>query len=157
MNFLKQILEKKWVFDSNLKLLGFIAQNSFLKSLTKPLTNFFAYLNLRLNKPKHSLNAKELAESWKNLMPVDGQEYFKIDRISEETAYVEIHIKCPLRDSGNVNAFFHLMNYDRKLMEGVGGELVVLSSQSNNKKGFCQLAIRKSGTDLGDLLPAHKY
>ena len=96
------------------------------------------------------------AEAWQQLMPPDGQEYFKIAEVSADTAYTEIHLHCPLRGSGDVQACYKLMNYDRKLMEKVGGQLIVLESQSNSGESFCKLAIRKKGADVSDLIPAHK-
>ena len=89
-------------------------------------------------------------------MPPDGQEYFKVTGFDEQTAYTEIHLPCPLRGSGNPHACYRLMNYDRQLMKKVGGELVVLESQSNSGKPYCKLAIRKQGADLSDLKQAHE-
>ena len=48
------------------------------------------------------------------------------------------------------------MNYDRKLMRNVGGNLVVLESQSNSGKPFFKLAIIKKELPIDDLVPAHK-
>ena len=121
----------------------------------KLFTNFSAWLNLKLNRPKQAKNAEELAKAWLELMPPDGSEEFKIDRIEKDTAFVEIHLKCPLRGTGKVNACYELMNYDRKLMEKVGGNLIVLKSQSQGKRKFCELAIRKKGKSVEDLIPAH--
>lgn len=88
-------------------------------------------------------------------MPPDGQKHFKISEIKDDTAYTEIHLHCPLRGSGNAHACYKLMNYDRKLMEAVGGQLVVLESQSNSGEKYCKLAIRKRGESVDDLQQAH--
>ena len=98
----------------------------------------------------------ELAESWKEMMPPDGQEYFKISAVTEDTAYTEIHLHCPLRATGNVKACYKLMNYDHSLMKAIGGQLIVLESQSNSGKGYCRLAIRKADQPVDDLIPAHQ-
>ena len=89
-------------------------------------------------------------------MPPDGQEQFRVSEITDKTAYVEIHLHCPLRGTGKVDACYQFMNYDRKLMEKVGGSLTVLESQSNSGMDFCRLAIRKLGEEMGDLIPAHE-
>lgn len=89
-------------------------------------------------------------------MPPDGWKYFQIKEITAETAYVEIHLHCPLRGTGKVHTCYKMMNYDRKLMRGVGGSLIVLESQSNSGKEFCKLAIRREGVSTHDLVPAHK-
>ena len=49
-----------------------------------------------------------------------------------------------------------MMNYDRTLMEKVGGQLIVLETQANSGKDHCKLAIRKAGEDISDLVPAHE-
>ncbi|MEM7038259.1 MAG: hypothetical protein AAF570_14845 [Bacteroidota bacterium] len=138
-----------------MKLLAFFSKHRFFNGFTRFATRQSARLNLRLNKPKPAQNTTELAKTWQQLMPPDGQEYFKISEVTEDTAYVEIHLHCPLRDTGKVDSCYKLMNYDRTLMDKVGGELVVLESQSNSGKPFCRLAIRAKGQDLSDLVPAH--
>ena len=138
--------------------LGVLARMSAfgMKLQSEWLAGVLARVNIMLNKPKAASNTRELAERWKELMPPDGQDHFKISEITEDTAYVEIHLHCPLRGTGDVQGCYHLMNYDRSLMKKVGGELVVLDSQSNSGKSYCRLAIRPEGQILTDLIPAHK-
>lgn len=75
-------------------------------------------------------------------MPPDDKDFFKISSTDKETAFAEFHLHCPLPKTGNVQACYHLMNYDRTLMNKVGGNLIVLQSQSNSGKPYCKLAIR---------------
>ncbi|MEO0338943.1 MAG: hypothetical protein AAF242_06990 [Bacteroidota bacterium] len=121
----------------------------------KVLTNTSAWLNLKLNKPETAKDAQVLAKTWVDLMPPDGRDLFTIDSIEGDTAYVKIYLHCPLRDTGDVKACDHLMNYDRQLMDKVGGHLTVLESQSNSGKPYCRLAIRPKGLPNDDLVPAH--
>ena len=151
---MKKYLEKLSVFKSGLKLYAFLALKGF-SGLVRWLTSVSAWLNLKLNKPDKEDTTEALAETWVDLMPPDGRELFKIASIEGDTAYTEIHLHCPLRGSGNVKACHQLMNYDRKLMDKVGANLVVLESQSNSGKPFCRLAIRKHGLPTDDLVPAH--
>ncbi|MEM8897656.1 MAG: hypothetical protein AAGC85_06105, partial [Bacteroidota bacterium] len=127
---MKKILEKQWVFDAILKVLAFFARRSTFDGLTRWSTAQTAKLNILLNKPEGSASVKELADTWQQLMPPDGQHFFPIKEVTEDTAYTEIHLHCPLRGSGDAHACYKLMNYDRKLMEQVGGQLIVLESQS---------------------------
>lgn len=143
-------------FVNILRILAFFSQKRIFNKFTFWITEKNAKLNIRLNKPKPVNNVSDLAKTWKKLMPKDGQNLFKITKVSENTAYAEIHLHCPLRGTGNVEACYKLMNYDRTLMEKVGGELVVLESQSNSGKNFCSLAIRKKGQNMNDLIPAYK-
>lgn len=153
---IKTILEKQVIFDSTLQFLSFLAEWEISENTIPFLTEVLANINLSLNNPKISKNLKDLANTWKELMPPDGQEFFQIREITDDTAYVEIHLHCPLRGSGKVDSCFKFMNYDRKLMEKVGGTLTVLESQSNSGKTYCKLAIRKAGVSTEDLIPAHK-
>lgn len=151
---MKKFLERLAVFEFGLKIFSFFALRK-INPAVKLFTNFSAWINLKLNRPVKAKNAEELAETWLELMPPDGRDKFKIDRVEKETAFVEIHLHCPLRGTGNAQACYELMNYDRKLMDKVGGNLVVLKSQSQGKRTHCELAIRKKGESLEDLIPAH--
>lgn len=153
---MKKILEKQSVFSTTLRFLAFISQRKIFNGLTYWLTSQSARLNILLNKPKVAEEVNELAQTWQDLMPPNGKKYFPIKEIDGETAYTEIHLRCPLRGTGNVEACYKLMNYDRKLMEKTGGQLIVLESQSNSGKNYCRLAIRKKGADVEDLIPAHQ-
>ena len=152
---MKKVLENQFVFTLTLKLLSFISKWKLTKPLIQPITSFLARLNLYLNRPEKTKDLKKLAETWKALMPPDGQNNFKISTITTDTAYVEIHLNCPLRGTGEVHTCHSFMNYDRELMKSIGGNLVELESQSNSGNPFCKLAIRKLDDKVDDLTPAH--
>ena len=156
IGLVKRFLERQAVFNLTLKLLSFFAQRRYFDKITYWATSSSAKMNVLLNKPVSSDNLHDLASSWQKMMPPDGQEYFKVSEITSDTAFTEIHLHCPLRGSGNAEACYKLMNYDRSLMKAVGGELVVLESQSNSGKDYCRLAIRRKGDDTSDLVPAHE-
>jgi hypothetical protein len=48
-----------------------------------------------------------------------------------------------------------MMEYDRKMLERIGGQLVVLRSQAEPGVEVCQLGIRKVDVPVDDLVPAH--
>ena len=152
---MKKYLEKLDVFEFSLKLFSIFSRYNFFNPFTKFITTSAAKLNMYLNKPEKSSDIKELAEIWQKLMPPDGKELFIIKSIDKNTAITEIHLHCPLRETGDVNSCFKLMNYDRTIMKKVGGQLVVLESQTNSGNNYCKLAIRKEGEDISDLKPAH--
>ena len=77
-------------------------------------------------------------------MPPNDQELFRITEVTEEAAFAEIHLHCPLRGTGDGQACHALMNYDRSLMKAVGGQLEVLESQATSGKTYCRLAIRRA-------------
>ncbi len=153
---MKKLLKKQIVFTWTLKGLALLSKWKFSEKGIPFLTKLLAKLNIILNKPKPTKEIKELAELWTELMPPDGKEYFKIAEITPDTAYVQIHLHCPLRETGKINTCYKFMNYDRKLMESVGGSLTVLESQSNSGKNYCTLAIRRLEDNKDDLIPAHE-
>jgi hypothetical protein len=61
-----------------------------------------------------------------------------------------------LADTDDVSACYRLMEYDRRLLEHIGGEFVVLESQASPNIRVCRVAIRKKGADTADLIPAHE-
>jgi hypothetical protein len=153
---LKILLHKQRIFVFVLNILGALSRHSVFDDIVQKSTLILAKLNVSVIDPKFPTDVMGLAQQWKAMMPVDGQEFFKITSVTKDTAYTEIHLHCPLRDSGNVRACYKLMNYDRQLMKSIGGQLIVLTSQSNSGQSFCQLAIRKSNQPTTDLTPAHK-
>lgn len=152
---MKKIIEKQLFFSLMLEFLSLISKWEITKKWIQPMTTFFARVNLKLNKPTKVNDVRKLAETWKMLMPPDGQDNFKISSITEDTAFVEIHLKCPLRGTGKVHTCHSFMNYDRELVKNIGGNLIVLESQSNSGNTFCKLAIRQSEDKVDDLIPAY--
>lgn len=73
-----------------------------------------------------------------------------------ETAYGEITMPCPLRGTGDVHACHRLMAYDRGLVEGAGGQFLVLDSQAEPGRTSCRIAIRLAGAPTADLTQAHQ-
>ncbi|MGC6478785.1 MAG: hypothetical protein ACON42_00225 [Flavobacteriaceae bacterium] len=151
-----KLLNSLKTFKLILKGLSYLAIRENFNSLTQSLTTLLARLNVTINGHKNQTTVKALANRWQKMMPPDYPEKFKITAITEDTAYGEIHIKCPLRNSGDAHACFRLMNYDRTLMKKVGGQLLVLESQSTSGKNYCRVAIRKADRDMADLTAAHQ-
>jgi hypothetical protein len=94
-----------------------------------------------------------VAREWQRMMPSRGM--VPIVEESAETVVAEIHAHCPYRGSGNVHGCHRMMEYDRKMLETIGGELVVLRSQAEPGVSVCRVALRRKGADWSDLIPAH--
>lgn len=94
-----------------------------------------------------------VAREWQRMMP--SRRMVPIIEESAETVVAEIHALCPYRGSGNVHGCHRMMEYDRKMLETIGGELVVLRSQAEPGVSVCQVALRRKGADWSDLVPAH--
>jgi len=140
---MRNFLRKLWLFKSLLYVFAYFGRKPFFSGITKLLTSGAAFITLKLNNINQLSETKNLAEIWQALMPIDGKHLFKISEINKEPAITEIYLHCPLRGTGDISACYKLMNYDRKLMEKFGGNLIVLESQSNSGKQYCKLAISK--------------
>lgn len=73
---MKKLLEKQKVFDLTLKLLSVLSKSKHTESFIVPITTLLARININLNKPRQAEELSKLAETWKDLMPPDGQENF---------------------------------------------------------------------------------
>ena len=78
-----------------------------------------------------------------------------ITQVANGTVRAEIRIRCPYRGTGNVEGCYRMMEYDRRMMEKIGAQFVVLRSQAEPGVTACQVALRPLGTPIDDLVPAH--
>ena len=132
----------------------FMARFRLLEGFARFLARFDARIVLMVFGGRPHDSPQELAEEWNRLMPAPRSRY-PVLGADDRTAYVEIRIHCPLRGTGNAEACWNAMEFDRALLRGIGGQLVVMESQSNSGKDYCRLAIRRGGADLSDLEVAH--
>ncbi|MBS2028089.1 MAG: hypothetical protein JST54_09320 [Deltaproteobacteria bacterium] len=95
---------------------------------------------------------ERLGATWQRAFPAKKQ--VPIVSVDATTAYGEIHTRCPLRGSGDVEACHRMMAYDRAFMERAGGRFVVLRSQAEPGVTVCQVAIRAASLPADDLVPA---
>jgi hypothetical protein len=98
-------------------------------------------------------NAEALGGEWERLMP--SRDWMQITRVEGDTAYGTINVRCTLRGTGDVDACYRMMAYDRRLMARNGGQLVVLHSQAEPGRTTCEVAIRPFDVAVDDLVPAH--
>jgi hypothetical protein len=94
-----------------------------------------------------------VAKEWQRMFPDRGE--VVITQVKGETAYAELRVHCPYRGTGNVEGCYRMMEYDRRLMEKIGGEFVVLRSQAEPGVTTCRVAMRRAGSSMEDLVPAH--
>src|SRR5262249_30259787 len=112
--------------------------------LGRPLMRAFGAFTLGVNggKPQDQ-DPKALAVEWQRMFP--SKKWVPITKVDADTAYAEIHQACPYRGTGNVEGCHRMMEYDRRMMEKIGGEFVVLRSQAEPGVERCQVAIRRKG------------
>ena len=141
-------------FQRGLNFSGFFARRSWLNPVTWLLMRLFADLPSKIKGGQRKETLEEIAKEWQRMFP--GRRMVPIKEIKDETAFAEVHGPCPVTDTGDVHACYRLMAYDRRLLEHIGGEFVVLRSKAETGINICQVAIRKKGASTKDLIPAHK-
>ena len=96
----------------------------------------------------------DLGAQWQRGFPSSKQ--VPITRIENGTVYAQIHTPCPLRGSGDVHACYRMMEFDRAVAARAGGQFVVLRSQAEPGRTWCEVALRRAGVPVTDLTPAHE-
>lgn len=122
---------------------------------TRWIARLLAQLIWRKNRGQAQRGALAIAEEWRRLFGLP--QFWRIERVEDDTAYCEIHFPCTLEGSGDVAACQRLMEYDRALLKKIGGQLVVLQSRADPQvRGACQVAIRRIDDLRADLIPARQ-
>jgi len=125
-----------------------------LKRFTQFLMRLNAKLVLILKQGKRMYDIEEIGKEWKRMFPLEQMQ--KITHVNEDTVYAETHTWCPLRGTGYVQACYRMMEFDRCMLETIGGQFVVLRSQAEPGVTVCEIAIRKLGKSTKDLIHAHE-
>jgi len=121
---------------------------------TKAIARLLATYSVLINNGERKDSVEAIAEEWRRIFGLN--QFWKIDRVENDTAYCEIHFKCSLEKTGDIQACYRLMEYDRAMLEKIGGQMVVLESRADPKvTGSCKVAIRKLEDRRADLIPAH--
>lgn len=141
---MKSTLKKLYsmpVFMLTLWLTGTFIRIPLLASLLRSMVATMARLVLWTWGEKKKENIVEISRSWTDLMPRPRSK-FPIIEIKDGIAIGEIHVHCPLRGTGNSLACFNLMEFDRTIVAGLGGDLTVTNTQSTSGLGYCTVAIK---------------
>jgi hypothetical protein len=149
---------KRWLIRtltrSVLELMATLARAS--GPATKPATQIIEALGRRvaiLRNVQPSHDPSVLGRTWQRAFAARKQ--VPIVHTDETTAFAEIHTPCPLRGSGDRDACYRMMGYDRAFMERANANFVVLRSQAEPGVLRCAVAIRHKDHPTDDLLPAH--
>ena len=121
--------------------------------LARSLMRIFGSITMLLMRARPQTDLEHVGLEWQRMFP--SSKDVPITGLDNDTVSAEIHINCPHRGTGNVEGCYRMMEYDRKMLEKIGGQLVVLRSQAEPGVKVCQLAIRKKGVSMADLIPAH--
>ena len=133
---------------------SFIAKRKKFALVTRMLMRFFAWQSLLIRHGRKKFSLQEVVFEWQRMFP--SKEINHIKSIGNDTAYAEVRVQCPLRGSGDVMTCYRMMEYDRAMLEKIGGQLVVLHSQAEPEVEICEVALKIEGANTDDLIPAHK-
>ena len=149
---------KKWFIRSSmhatLRLIAFFACRPALAPISNALTRSLARLTVRAKAIGRARELAELGPLWQRSFPATKQ--VPLESTSSHTVVAQIHTACPLRGSGDVQACYCMMEFDREVLRRAGGQFVVLQSQATPGVSFCRVAMRLEGESLEGLVPAHE-
>jgi hypothetical protein len=143
----------KWLFWSIVPVSVWSTKDPARGAFGRWLMRYFGVSTLAMLGARRQDSVDAIAREWQRMFP--DPEEVPITRIENSTAYAELRVHCPYRGSGNVDGCYRMMEYDRRLMEKIGGEFVVLRSQAEPGVTTCQVAMRPVGSSMADLVPAH--
>jgi len=134
--------------------LAFFARRPALSPVTNFLTRGLARVTVRAKGIRPARSVEDLGASWQRAFPAKKQ--VPIEKVEGRTVYAQIHTPCPLRGTGDADACYRMMEFDREVLRRAGGQFVVLDSQSEPGRTFCRVAMRLDGESVEDLVPAHR-
>lgn len=148
----------KWIIRSFtrvvLGLLAFFARRQRLTWVSNLLARSLAGLAIKTKAIGQASELEHLGPLWQRAFPSKKQ--VPIESVSGNTVIAQIHTPCPLRGSGDVQACYRMMAFDRELLRRVGGQFVVLESQARPGVHVCRVAMRLQGESMADLVAAHE-
>jgi hypothetical protein len=148
----------KWIIRSFtqgvLNLLAFFARRPRLVFASNLLTRSLARFTVKTKSIGSAREVAELGTLWQRSFPSKKQ--VPIESVAGNTVIAQIHTPCPLRGSGDTQACYRMMEFDREVLRMAGGQFVVLESQATPGVSFCRVAMRLKDESLTDLVAAHE-
>lgn len=170
--FMKAILRATYrlpVFLAVLWLMGPLARITVLERLVLYCMRTLAGLVAWAHNAAPADSAALLIQEWQRMMPAPRNRFpiqtfldeqsglekqsgsERPDASSEQVGVGEIHLHCPLRDSGAARACWRLMEFDRALVARMHGQLVVTDSQATSGKSCCKIEVRMTEQSTASL------
>ena len=137
---------------ASLAVSAWFARRPAFNAVTRALMRAMARLAIAPRGIRPVVDAADLGAQWQRAFPSAKQ--VPIRRIEQDTVYAEIHTPCPLRGTGDVHACHRMMEFDRAVLERAGGRFVVLRSQAEPGRAYCEVAMRRGGAPVSDLVSA---
>lgn len=136
-----------------LHVLAWIARKPRLATLSRWTGRGLAAVTCRAKGVRRAADVAELGIAWQRSFPSTKE--VPIESVLGSTVIAQIHTRCPLRGTGDVEACYRMMEFDRAVVERAGGRFVVLDSQATPGVAHCRVAMRLADVPMEDLAPAH--
>ena len=121
--------------------------------MTRGLMRGLGAMTLRIQGGRRQNATKAIGREWQRMFP--SRKMVPIVQEDDTTVIANITAACPLRGTGDTAACYRMMEYDRRMLETIGGQLVVLHSQAEPGRTHCEVAIRAADASMDDLVAAH--
>ena len=141
-------------FLLSLEVAARLVRSRVVRTPASALLGFVGATVARRRRITRAGDAQAMAEAWQRAFPSKKQVPIVGVDDATGTAFAEIHTPCPLRGSGDVDACYRMMAYDRAFAARAGAELIVLTSQATPGVSTCRVALRAVGAPIDDLVPA---
>lgn len=136
----------KNIFNSLMTITHWLTETKLRNIIGKPFMRGLGSLTLAVKKAEKKTSALEAAEEWQRMFP--SKKLVPITKIEEASVYAEIRSECPYRGSGNVEGCHRMMEYDRRMMEKIGAQFIVVKSQAEADVSYCQVLITNNTTNI---------
>lgn len=147
-----------WLLRNGMRLLlalsAWLARDPRRRALSQAWSDGLARRAIARGGIGPAATAAALGEMWQRAFL--SRKHVPVTRISDDTAFAEIRTPCPLRGSGDTQACWRMMAFDRRVAEAAGGEFIVLRSQAEPGVSVCEVALRLRGAQGEPLLAAHQ-
>lgn len=140
-------------FNALLHALAWMARRPGLAPLSSMVGRGLASASCMAKGITRVSNVTELGLAWQRSFP--SAKPVPIESVVGSTVVARIHTTCPLRGTGDVEACYRMMEFDRAVVGRAGGRFVVLSSQATPGIDHCRVAMRMADSAMDDLVPAH--
>ena len=143
---------RKWLFWSLVPLSVWATRDARRSGLGRRLMRVLGTATLWVRGARKQDDLAGIGREWQRMFPDPADHPLTVEN---GTVYGEIHVHCPYRGTGNVEGCHRMMEYDRRMLESIGGQFVVLRSQAEPGVVACRVAMRGPGASMADLVPAH--
>ena len=137
---------RRWLFWSLIPVSVWSTRDPRRAALGRRLMRSLGTLTLWVRRARRQSSLDGIGREWQRMFP-DPAEH-PITQVENGTVRAEIRTRCPYRGTGNVEGCYRMMEYDRRMMEKIGAQFVVLRSQAEPGVTECQVALRPLGIQI---------